>query len=258
MRISSIMYHDVVRSGDFSSSGFEGAHADIYKLDAGVFDAHLKALADAGVGSLDARYLKDQDNRVAITFDDGGESAYTVAADILERYGFRGHFFVATDFIGTETFLKPEQIRELHERGHVIGSHSASHPTRMANCTRDEMLDEWRTSTEMLAEITGSEVTVASVPGGYFSREVAETAAKCGIRVLFNSEPVTKAYDVNGCRVLGRFTIKQDTTAETVMRIASGSMTYRLSQFAFWNTKKAAKNLGGDLYLNLTRKYLAK
>ena len=260
MRINSIMYHDIVRSGAYASSGFAGAHADIYKLDATLFEEHLKTLAADGISSLDAgRIDKDKLARtVAITFDDGGESAYTVAADLLERHGFRGHFFVATDFIDTDTFLKTRQIRELHSRGHIIGSHSASHPTRMAYCTAEEMRREWRTSTKKLADITGEAVMVASVPGGYFSRHVAETAAESGIRVLFNSEPVTKVYDVNGCSVLGRFTIKQDTPAETVRRIASGSMSYRLGQFAFWNTKKAAKNLGGELYLSLTRKYLAK
>jgi len=260
MRINSIMYHDVVRSGAFASSGFAGAHADIYKLDAALFDEHLNTLASHGIASLNAGTIDADklERTVAITFDDGGESAYTVAADMLEKYGFSGHFFVATDFIDTDTFLKTRQIRELHTRGHIIGSHSASHPTRMANCTAAEMQREWRTSTEKLADITGEAVTVASVPGGYFSRQVAERAAECGIRVLFNSEPVTKVYDVNGCRVLGRFTIKQDTPAETVRRIASGSMSYRLGQYAFWNTKKAAKNLGGELYLSLTRKYLAK
>lgn len=260
MRINSIMYHDVVRSGAFASSGFVGAHADIYKLDATLFDEHLKTLATDGIASLNAGTIDEDklERTVAITFDDGGESAYTVAADLLEEHGFRGHFFIATDFIDADTFLKARQIRELHSRGHIIGSHSASHPTRMAYCTADEMSREWLTSTEKLADITGSAVTVASVPGGYFSRQVAEIAAECGIRVLFNSEPVTRVYDVNGCSVLGRFTVKQDMPAETVRRIASGSMLYRLGQYAFWNTKKAAKNVGGDLYLSLTRKYLAK
>ena len=101
------MYHDVVRSGAFASSGFAGVHADIYKLDAELFDEHLKALATDGITSLDANQIGESKlaRTVAITFDDGGESAYTVAADILERYGFRGHFFVATDFIDTDTFL---------------------------------------------------------------------------------------------------------------------------------------------------------
>jgi hypothetical protein len=35
----------------------------------------------------------------------------------------------------------------------------------------------------------------ASVPGGYYSDRVAETAAAAGIRILFNSEPTTKVYD---------------------------------------------------------------
>ena len=65
-----------------------------------------------------------------ITVDDGGVSYYTVVADRLERLGWRGHCFVTTDMIGQRGFLTRRQIRELDGRGHIIGSHSASHPTR--------------------------------------------------------------------------------------------------------------------------------
>ena len=51
---------------------------------------------------------------------------------MLERYGWPGYFFVATDWIGRPGFLNAAQFRELDSRGHVIGSHSCSYPERMA------------------------------------------------------------------------------------------------------------------------------
>jgi len=248
------MYHDIVDDGDWSASGFGGSHADIYKLDVRAFEEHLRMLVECGVGA--CLVNGDCNNRIAITFDDGGESAYTNAANLLEKHGFRGYFFVATDFIDTPTFLKTEQIRELAERGHVIGSHSASHPTRMASCSDNEMRSEWRDSLEKLSDIIGKPVTTASVPGGYFSRRVAETAAECGIEFLFNSEPVTSVYEIDGCKIFGRYTIKQNTTAAMLGKIVRGRALDRFQHYAFWNSKKIAKKIGGRIYVNATRKIL--
>ncbi len=258
MQLTSIMYHDIVDDGEQASSGFTGSHADIYKLNVATFEEHLKLLAASDTRSclINAVDEISADNCVAITFDDGGESAFTHAADLLEEHGFRGHFFVATDFIDTPTFLKKHQIRELATRGHVIGSHSASHPTRMSNCTADEMRTEWRRSVETLSEIIGEPVTTASVPGGYFSRRVAETAAECGIRFLFNSEPVTKVYEIDGCKIFGRYTIKQNTTTAAFAKIVRGNVMDKFQQYAFWNSKKIAKKIGGRIYVSATRKLL--
>ena len=74
--------------------------------------------------------------RVALTFDDGGASALDIAG-MLERRGWRGHFFVTTSRIGEPGFVGPDAVRELAERGHDVGSHSHTHPTYMGNLDRD-------------------------------------------------------------------------------------------------------------------------
>jgi peptidoglycan/xylan/chitin deacetylase (PgdA/CDA1 family) len=258
MKINSIMYHDIVAADDWESSGFAGSGADVYKLDRDVFAEHLQLLHSENVTPRTVFDVENNAKNVLITFDDGGESAYTHAADLLETFGWRGHFFIATDFIDTPTFLKKNQIRELHERGHIIGSHSASHPTRMSNCTKEEMLFEWKSSCEKLSVIIGNEIKVASVPGGYFSKEVAETASECGIEILFNSEPVAESYKVENCEVYGRFTIQQTTALKEFSGLAIGTGFYQIKQFALWNSKKLAKKLGGKAYLNIRKKILEK
>src|SRR5260370_21257869 len=187
MQALAIMYHDVVENGDFESSGFPGEGAHVYKLRREDFERHLDAIAASTaavstVGQLEGR-------PVLLTFDDGGVSFHHPIADLLEARGWRGHFFVTSDRVGTPGFLTEPQLRELHRRGHIIGSHSCSHPTRMAALTRAEMDREWRQSIARLSELLGDAVKVASVPGGYYSREAGESAPARGIEDLFDSLP---------------------------------------------------------------------
>jgi len=85
---------------------------------------------------------------------------------------------------------------------------------------------------------------------------VAEAAAAAGIEVLFNSEPTSAVERVNGCSVVGRYSIQRGTPAETAARIASGERTPRLRQYLFWNSKKIAKSLGGGYYITVRKSLL--
>src|SRR5262249_30205741 len=138
------------------------------------------------------------------------------------------------------------QIRELRRRGHMIGSHSCSHPERMSHIPREAMLSEWRLSTERLAAILGERVDMASVPGGFYSRPVAETAAQSGIRLLFTSNPTIRSRMVNDCLVLGRFTMQAGTPPVTVGRLVGGAPWPRWQQMIVWQAKAPMKLLCGE------------
>ena len=147
-----LMYHDVVPAGLEDSSGFPGRDAALYKVTPERFGAHLDAIASAGTS-------------VAITFDDGGGSAL-LAADALERRGFRGFFFITSNCIGTAGFVDRAALRELHGRGHIVGSHSCSHPLRMGHLPPRRILHEWTESRRAISDLLGADVWAASVPGG--------------------------------------------------------------------------------------------
>src|SRR5204862_350417 len=87
-------------------------------------------------------------------------------ADGSARRPWPGHFFIATDLVGTPGFLDWDGIRALVAMGHVVGSHSCSHPDRMADLSWDQLLDEWSRSAAALSSELGQEVSTASVPGG--------------------------------------------------------------------------------------------
>ncbi|MGI8556000.1 MAG: polysaccharide deacetylase family protein [Pyrinomonadaceae bacterium] len=259
MNVIALMYHDIVEAGKARASGFASADADIYKLDKDLFEKHLNAIEGLPEKpSLVTNSANDDGKKLLLTFDDGGRSAYTHIADALEMRGWRGHFVVATDFIDTPTFLSRAEICELHERGHIIGSHSASHPLRMSACSLIKMREEWKKSTEKLAAILGQKITVASVPGGHFSKKVARAAAENGIETLFNSEPVTRVHKIENCRIIGRYSIQRQTTTAEAAAIAQGKISPRLRQYFFWNAKKIAKKIGGEFYLEIRKRILSK
>jgi peptidoglycan/xylan/chitin deacetylase (PgdA/CDA1 family) len=233
------MYHDVVAAGAEDTSGFPGRDAALYKVTPERFGSHLAAIAADTV----------------LTFDDGGAGALA-AADLLEAHGFRGHFFITTNYIGTPGFLDARGVRHLHGRGHIVGSHSCSHPLRMGHCSRRQLAEEWTTSRAVLADIIGSAVDTASLPGGDFAPAVAEAAAEAGFTQLFTSEPAWADRAGHGLMLRGRFTIQRWTTARTAAALAAGHTLACARQTLVWNAKKIGKRVAGERYLQLRRALL--
>jgi peptidoglycan/xylan/chitin deacetylase (PgdA/CDA1 family) len=257
MSIIALMYHDVVEAGRFDTSGFQGGAADLYKLDRRRFDAHLDAIAGSGarVGVVVHEALGDgAADSVLLTFDDGGASAAEIAG-ALDARGWRGHFFITTDYIGESGFVSERDVRALQAAGHVVGSHSCSHPERMSHCTRDQLVREWRDSAARIADITGRPVTVASVPGGFYSRAVADAALEAGVEVLFTSEPTTRVERVGRCHIIGRFAMERLDPREAG-RLAGGAVVPRMKQAILWKLKGIAKAVGGRYWLRARRRVL--
>jgi hypothetical protein len=119
------------------------------------------------------------------------------------------------------------------------------------------MLSEWKLSTERLAEIVGHAVTAASVPGGYYSRKVAEAAAQAGIQTLFTSEPTAGVCVVEGCRVSGRYLVRRGMGPEWSAGLAAGNAGLRLRQMMLWKTKRGAEFVGGSIYRRARRAMLS-
>ena len=255
MRAISLGYHDVLLSAPTTAT--EAALR--YTLDATAFRHHLRVIAEktfnmSSVCVLDQFRTWGVEVPVFLTFDDGCLSAHTIVADELERHNCRGHFFVITDWIGRPGFLNEQQILDLHVRGHIIGSHTCSHPERMSCLSWDTLIREWARSCSILSGILGGEpVKVASVANGFYSQTVAKAAAASGIEVLFTSEPTTKISIVDGCLVLGRYSVQRHTPAASVGAIAGDGMWPRSLQNVRWQLKKLVKAVSGESYFAIRR-----
>jgi peptidoglycan/xylan/chitin deacetylase (PgdA/CDA1 family) len=256
-----LLYHDVVPGQRYEESGFQGADADIYKLEREEFRRHMRRIAN-GPGPRPEAITRanpaERGRRLLLTFDDGGASAFGHTAGILEEFGWPGHFFVTAGRVGTAGFLDDAQVRALHARGHVIGSHSWAHPLRMAALTCAQLDWEWRESCARLSDILGEPVTTASIPGGYYSRAVASAAAAAGIRVLFTSEPVTRTAVVDGCLIIGRFSVQQGVSEEWVAAVVANRPLPRAGRYLAWNGKKLLKAAGGSAWLAMRKAILTR
>jgi hypothetical protein len=292
MRAISLLFHDVFID-DPGESGFVSAAANRYKLTVADFAAQLDGVAaaradlpilaselechlpkrlngvsydDQSVPAGPPRWRRTRRNPphtsasitpFAITVDDGGESYYTTVAERLERRGWRGHCLVTTDFIGGRGFLSRTQIRELAGRGHVIGSHSASHPARFNTLPFHRIASEWARSRAALEDIIGRRVDVASVPGGSYSPVVARAACEAGIRVVFTSEPITRVATSGGCVLVGRFTIRRGDANDLARRLVSASSGARARAWTSWNAKGLVRPLLGPSYASIADWLLA-
>jgi peptidoglycan/xylan/chitin deacetylase (PgdA/CDA1 family) len=239
-----LMYHDLVRPGREHSSGFPGRDAARYKVAPDRFEEHLLAI-EAAVG-------RSASQAPAMTFDDGGVSALEAAA-ALERHGMRGTFLITVNYIGAQGFLDAASIRDLHRRGHVVGSHSCSHPLRMGRWPPSRLAEEWAESRARLADVIGNAVTVASVPGGDYAPAVADGAAEAGFVLLYTSEPKATIERANQLEIRGRYTVHRWTSAGTIGKLASGDMRVLARQRIAWNVKKITKRLAGERYLRVRK-----
>ena len=249
MRLVSLLLHDVYRR-DPAESGFRSAAADRYKLPLDEFDTLLGALRRVWNGAAVLAPLWPAAGRAgfAVTVDDGGESFHSVIADRLEEFDWRGHCFVCTGAIGQPGFLDRRQLADLDRRGHVIGAHSVTHPTRFSACSRAKMLDEWRRSRGTLEDVLGRDVRTASLPGGFFSTRAAETAGEAGLQVLFTSEPTLVSYAVGPCTVVGRLTVRRGRDPRAVLALARGARAAVWREQVSWTAKKALRSMLGPAY----------
>lgn len=235
------MYHDIVTPSD-KGSGFQNESAFQYKVDENRFEEQVKSL---------------KGKNIVFTFDDGGVSFYTKAAPVLEKYGFRGVFFISTSYIGTSGFLTEVQIKELSNRGHIIGSHTHTHPDDISKLSREEVRREWKQSYDTLVGILGECVSIASIPNGNTTSMVLEEAVNSGFTEIYTSQPTTKVTSYRNHRLIGRYVIHNNMTTQDVVSIA----TCRGTQFKMsvkWHILSIIKKILGSSYKSIKSKVIIK
>lgn len=211
-----------------------------------------EALAEISGGGTFAKPL------VAVTFDDGYNDNYSLAAPILEEYGLRGTFFVTSGFVAegrpqwydraavawqhagrqqrrlllqalpamaddrlaenvdgkdiqawmeglkrapsaermklvmkAESLadksldlsgyqpMSPEQVRDLHVRGHEVASHTVSHPI-LPELSDMSLAAELQDSAKQLAAWAGAAVPGFCYPNGDYDPRVEKAVAQAG------------------------------------------------------------------------------
>ena len=244
-KIAAFLYHDV--TDDPTESGFQRRTALRYKQTREAFASHLDGIAFSGLAPETVSKLNflAPGRHVVLTFDDGGKGALH-AAEELNRRDWKGHFFITTGLLGTRTFLDVNELRYLQSCGHVIGSHSHTHPDIFKALPYEQMIREWRTSCDLLSDLLGIDCVTASVPGGDVSRRVFQSAHEVGLKFLFTSDPILVPMKEGDCWILGRVCPKTDAPRPHIQKLA-GFRGWKKALF-FRRAKTAVKTVFFPLY----------
>ena len=229
-----LMYHDIVAANN-RSSGFQNPSALQYKVDENDFELHVMSCTP---------------DKVIFSFDDGGSSFFTKAIPILEKYGHKGIFFISTNYIDTPGFLTADQIKCIEDKGHIVGSHSCSHPHNMTELSEDEISNEWVYSINKLEKILGHKIEYASIPNGYSSLAVINRAKEAGIKYLYTSSPIDSIRDKGGMKLIGRYVVHNKMLLNDVVAIVDSSLCRRVKYFK-WISLEIVKKMLGNRYDNL-------
>jgi peptidoglycan/xylan/chitin deacetylase (PgdA/CDA1 family) len=163
----------------------EGNKGD-YTVSPATFSAHMKILADSGYHSVSPTELYDYlvfnkalpEKPVLITFDDSRIEHSAIAAPVMEKYGFKGTFFIMTITYNKKNYMTTEQIAALAKAGHTIGLHTWDHT--MVSKFKDTT--DWQKQIAnpklKLEKIVAMPVEYFAYPNGVYNHEGAKGLSK--------------------------------------------------------------------------------
>lgn len=192
-RVSILCYHSVTSGWDdpvsVEPADFERQCAILARSTTVV---PLPALVDrlAAGGSTPA-------GTTVLTFDDGFLDYVQDAVPIMSRHGLTATMYIVAgslqpggipvDWItglpaaDAPPLMSPEQIKDLHDRGWDIGSHTMRHAD-MPTLSEAECLADFRESRELLEDLLGAPVTTLAYPFGHHAPHVRRAAEQAGYR----------------------------------------------------------------------------
>jgi peptidoglycan/xylan/chitin deacetylase (PgdA/CDA1 family) len=181
--IPALCYHNINTSPE---------KEDELRISALHFEQQIKTLYDSGYHTIVPVQLYDYLTKglplpskpVMLTFDDTHETHFSIVAKVLEKYGYKGVFFIMTVCIGKKNYLKAEQIKMLAESGHAIEGHTYDHPSvKIIKANQwGEQVDKPK---KQLEAITGKAVEFFAYPFGVWDEQAIIELKNRGIRAAF-------------------------------------------------------------------------
>ena len=133
-----------------------------------------------------ADQLRDQ-VKSSVTFDDGNLSDLLYGAKGLARYNMKATIFVLSSRIGQPGYLGPQEILELQEMGHEIGTHGADH-LDWTKLNAKGFVREFETARTEIETLIGQRVESAAIPFGSYNGTVLKALSGQGYERVYSSD----------------------------------------------------------------------
>ena len=213
-----------------------------YEVTVRQFKEQMKALADSGYKTILPddyyNYLVYGDplpeKPVMITYDDTDEEQFSIAKPEMDKYGFKGVYFIMTISIGRPRYMSKEQIRQLSDEGHVIASHTWDHHRVDRYIVGDRMIpdgkkqkkfNDWDVqlgnTKKKLEEITGKPVEYFAYPFGIWSSEGIPEIQKRGYKMAYQLS--TKRDSLQPLYTARRIIVSPEWSAPGLLRVMNSS-----------------------------------
>jgi peptidoglycan/xylan/chitin deacetylase (PgdA/CDA1 family) len=218
-----LCYHNI---RDFTADASEIIKT--YTIKPAAFTEQIKALSDAGYQTITTNQLREYllhdaplpEKPVMITFDDTRGEQFSIGANEMDKYGFKGVFFVMTVSINRPNYLTKDQIKKLSNTGHVIAAHTWDH--HMVTKYKGE---DWNTQLVKpkikLEDITGKPVTYFAYPFGLWNKEAITKVKESGYQMAFILS--TKRDSIDPLYTIRRIIVSGSWSTEGMIRSMESS-----------------------------------
>ncbi len=163
-----------------------------YTVTPQAFAEQMKTLSDSGYQTVLPDQLYDYllygaalpAKPIMISFDDTDAEQYSIGATEMNKYGFKGVYFVMTISINRPRYMKEAEIRNLADSGHNISSHTWDHHmvTKYSGADWDSQFVKPKLRLE---KITGKPVEYFAYPFGLWNREAITELKTRGYKLAF-------------------------------------------------------------------------
>jgi peptidoglycan/xylan/chitin deacetylase (PgdA/CDA1 family) len=163
-----------------------------YTVTPAAFAEQMKALSDSGYKTILPGQLYDYllygtalpAKPIMLSFDDTDADQYTVGATEMNKYGFKGVYFIMTISINRPRYMTEEQIKNLSDSGHYIASHTWDHHM-VTKYTGADWDSQFVKPKLRLEKIIGKPVDYFAYPFGLWNKEAIPELKKRGYKLAF-------------------------------------------------------------------------
>ena len=220
-----------------------GKKSGDYDVTPDAFKAQMKILADSGYHTVLPdqlyNYLAFGDplppKPVMLTYDDTDEEQFSLAKPEMDKYGFKGVYFIMTISINRPNYMSKEQIRQLSDEGHVVASHTWRHDRVDKYLTTPHMDRDSKKMVEndfdlqlvdtrkKLEEISGKEIHYFAYPFGIWNKAAIPELRERGFKLAFQLS--TKRDEEEPLYTVRRIIVAPTWSAEGLLRVMKSSFS---------------------------------